>query len=450
MSMSDFGTDSGIPVAESYDELQAIRQIDSIYRISREQGGEAEVLCVLVACVDCIFLNISQIVDKNRKTLKAGRQGKQQDIAKRQLWVRELLELALHLTSEMQIQNFALRSSAVERAGFFPNSAFQLMIESVEGYCQQFREEMSGGGFVRSAIDHTTQFDPDSNIIHMLKVNCHSLRCIFASLSNVAIPSGFRDKEYESLLQQLVSCPSAYVDTFLQQFCLLHQIPELLSRIVVDRVRDALQVDRRDKEIAAFGIAERLIRIAQSCLRPLVNELLPLDYADIRQHLGVTSGSHSKVIASVLLQEVVEELREFIVGHLGTTKPSPQKKRVIEMAYRIFDLLHRWRELHVHLPRNVLGVGGVKSLIGSREAVRAAESLASRHQGESNGDADYLQRLSAFAIGAEHIGEEIVMLDQLLLEKTGESTKVRFKAVQERTGIFSKRPRIDDGDDENG
>lgn len=435
------------PVADTYYDLQSIAAIETIYRqAEKERTSTAVTMCVLYASLDLMFLNVADLVNRNTRTWGSnGVANQDQRIAKRQLWIRELLEICHQLAAELHVMTYECDERAVVMRKAIPGFAFELMANRIEVYSEAVRQKLDDA-YVKSELIYSTQFNVRANIVHMLKVNFHNLRCVASNLDSSSVPDAFVTHEYEELIRDAASYPDAYQDTFLQQFCLLHQVPELLSRQAIVLIRSGITAAQKNpaEAIGAFQQADRLVGLSRNCLRPLVHELLPYDYGEIRAHLGVTSGSHSQKIAKTLLHEVVVELADLRSRMEAMANPSPQHRRVATLAFRVFDGLHQWRELHVHLPRNVLGVGNVRSLVGSEEAVTKAQNLSQFHYAVAAKHGLRLTRIPAFAIDGRLVPAQFAEVDTHLLAITGAVTKARFPDVQERSGRYSKPPKIVD------
>lgn len=438
-----------LPVAESYYQLQSISEIEALFSLSEEQSNTAaQTLCLLRSSFDLLFINVRDIVCRNLETLDNQGRGREYQIAKRQIWVRELFEIGLRLSEETRAQTYdAAQSNASSSVPSLPSKAFVEMQQAIELYCERIIQ-LFGAEQIKQGLDYQSQFDAHSNMFHMLKVNYHNLRCIRANLISSITPKSFATNKCLDLARETARYPEQIKDTFLQQFCLLHQIPELLGRMAVKLIREAIAYGSKNpgSSISAFARAERLVVVCQQCLRPLTNELLPYEYSRIRHYLGVTSGSHSSILSKQLLGKVLDDLAEYRrMLESESESASPQRKRLCTATFRLFDRLQGWRDLHMHLPRNVLGIGGVRSLIDSPDAVERVKSMSRVHGAVSQKHEVRLQKGPAFE---QTDDKSLDRLDAILLQMTGEQTKARFKAVQERTGIYSAKPKILGGDSE--
>lgn len=256
-------------------------------------------------------------------------------------------------------------------------------------------------------------------------------------------------------------------DTYFTQFRGLHQIPELIAAEINERLEVSIRA-LRDEDLA--NALEQMVWInaltepIAASLPPMVDSLSTHDYHQIRENLGLTSGSHSIGLRYHLFTDLYEQLCEQIAHYAEVTPSDPDAneedrdyvppRRVMAspsrasttpigpllaqvLAFRSF--VFNWRDEHQHLPRNNLGGGHTRSLTGSPDAVRVVRNMAEHARahdpalallGEERGcpPAD----LTAYLQSAGSI-------DDLLLKATGRVTQARFTDVQERLGFFANR-----------
>ena len=91
-------------------------------------------------------------------------------------------------------------------------------------------------------------------------------------------------------------------ETYINQFCLLHQLPELLTPLVLQGFE---AIENRMGDAGAAGRSARsagdLLFLITSSLWPLIELLQPNAYYPFRENLGATSGSSSAAIRGKLL-----------------------------------------------------------------------------------------------------------------------------------------------------
>jgi hypothetical protein len=161
---------------------------------------------------------------------------------------------------------------------------------------------------------------------------------------------------------------------------------------------------------------------------PMADNLATSDYHQIRENLGLTSGSHSVGIRFHLFTDLYGQLCAEIPAH------APPLLLAELAAFQGF--VHGWRDAHLHLPRNNLGGDATKSLTGSADAVAVVRRMA-EHARAHDPARELLGPLDGDAgeLGAYMEGEE--SLDSALLVATGHVTQGKFVEVQERLGFFA-------------
>jgi hypothetical protein len=243
------------------------------------------------------------------------------------------------------------------------------------------------------------------NLIHLARI-CNQQSTVWESnLAAVevssAVPSyetfvvaaGIRDAVYERVLTG---------DTYFTQFRGLHQIPEILGEEVNDRLEQAIRALRNGRLHEAaehLGCINTLFESILASLPSIVDNLATSDYHEIRENLGLTSGSHSVCLRfhmfTHLYSQLWEELSGRLRGWLVPENETPDIETVVReidrqrsgnpdawlarlvcdecLKLRVF--IFQWRDEHLNLPRNNLGGDFTKSLTGSPDAVQAVRHM---------------------------------------------------------------------------
>jgi hypothetical protein len=229
-------------------------------------------------------------------------------------------------------------------------------------------------------------------------------------------------------------------DTFFTQFRALHQIPELLVREINDRLELATRaVRKRDlpQAIQLLDGAAMLYPAIEASLPPIVDNLSTYDYHQIRENLGLTSGSHSVAMRFHLFTDLYEQFGREVVA---LEESDPDAAEVPRLRRHVADLrvfIFAWRDMHLHLPRNNLGGSGTKSLTGAPDAVRTVRKMRDTAASADPAEA----RLGAAAAAGPLDGylDGPTSSDQLLMSLTGQVTQANFHDVQQRLNFFSQR-----------
>jgi hypothetical protein len=199
----------------------------------------------------------------------------------------------------------------------------------------------------------------------------------------------------------------------------------------------------------------------------MVDNLATSDYHQIRENLGLTSGSHSVCLRfhmfTHLYDQLWDELSQRLTqwaadagsgGDVETAICDVAERRSEEwqpwllhllctqcLALRTFIFL--WRDEHLNLPRNNLGGESTKSLTGSPDAVQAVKHMRDAAEGKDSmlplahtrGESG---RRSEPGELTRYLESES-SLDSYIVAMTGHVTQGRFHDVQERLGFFANR-----------
>jgi hypothetical protein len=215
-------------------------------------------------------------------------------------------------------------------------------------------------------------------------------------------------------------------DTVFMQFRAAHQLPELL----VDVVNDHLELAINRPETGILHRAERLMDGVVGLTEILVPRLRTEEYHDIREALGLTSGSHSVGLHFHLMRDLYPSLAK-------ATKDAPNEVRLlIRSLGRHID---RWRLEHINLPRTNLGGAGTgtRSLTGSPDALQTVAKM--REAGRARdpfSPQDRPFRATAWESDLPPLAE----VERRLLTEIAQETQNRFTDVQDRTGRYADPP----------
>jgi tryptophan 2,3-dioxygenase len=273
-------------------------------------------------------------------------------------------------------------------------------------------------------------------LLHFARIGAHEATIWERSLLATAVPesdAAYADMIASTVLRTAVHEHRLAGDTYFLQFRGLHQIPELLAREMNDRLEVAVLALRRGD---CDGGAEQLMWVnalsqpVRACLRPLIDNLATSDYHEIRENLGLTSGSHSVGIRYHLFTDLYEQVCEAL------PRPVPGLLRAQLAAFRAF--ITGWRDAHLHLPRNNLGGDATKSLTGSPDAIAVVRRMGEHARAHDPARELLTHPADGHPIVAPYL-EARGSLDSAVLSATGRVTQAKFVEVQERSGFFADR-----------
>jgi hypothetical protein len=226
-------------------------------------------------------------------------------------------------------------------------------------------------------------------------------------------------------------------ETVFLQFRTAHQIPEILIEAVNDHLQVAighLQATDCMASLPVLRRADRLLDAVVVAVGLLADNLRCSEYHEIRENLGLTSGSHSVGLHYHLMRDLHPQLRETAAGMQGAHNPGSE---LVRSQVRSIGLhLDRWRLAHLNLPRNNLGGAGTgtRSLTGSRDALLVVGRMRDRQQEAATaGAAPVGFRATDWDTGVLALGP----LERSLLAGVAARTQERFRDVQERRGYFA-------------
>jgi len=228
----------------------------------------------------------------------------------------------------------------------------------------------------------------DSNelrLLHLCRVCGHETTVWERNLAAVHVPvevpsyaefvvaQGMHDAVYDRVLEG---------DTFFTQFRGLHQIPEILCVEINDRIERAILEIGAGRARAAYAdlrCANVLSAGVLASLPPMTDNLVTSDYHNIRENLGLTSGSHSVNLHYHLFRDLYQQLWEALANSIAAGNSNGDQNALVESTIRsaarnpdpdddafLINLLGNeclqlrtfistWRDEHLQLPRNNLG-----------------------------------------------------------------------------------------------
>jgi tryptophan 2,3-dioxygenase len=461
-------------IAEHYRDLQGLPRLDAAretYPLPR--ASSASTTRALFQSVELALLNLADIVGRAATDVEDGRLG---PAAVKMCWARGFHRVLLRLSQMPSQIGMPAAGEAEGWLNVVDSPAFQDYGRVLERFDRALLARIDAGALDLDRVLGERSLDSvEFMLVHTSRVTSHETTVWEQNLSHVPVAatvpsyetfivaSGMRDAVYDRTLSG---------DTYFTQFRGLHQIPETLGEEANDHLEQAV----RDMRAASLASALGHLRCATvlsegmlASLPPMADNLATADYHQIRENLGLTSGSHSVCLRFHMFTDLYQQLWESVAHSIGVgfrddgasidvvsavehvdaarydDPRSWQHHQLLDecLAFRAFIL--QWRELHLHMPRNNLGGGDTKSLTGSPDAVLAVKKMRRAAR-----VADPMLPLArARGLVPTTAGEPIgplasyfdseASLDRRILLRTGQVTQRRFVAVQERLGFFANR-----------
>jgi len=424
--------------------------------------------------VDLALLNIADLMARATTDLQQARYG---PALVKISWAHGFHRVLIRLS--MMPHQLGLPCHANQAQGLLritDSPAFHSFVDQVRAYDKALLQQIESNELPIEPLLLQHSLDNNQlNLIHLSRIinqdttvweqNLAEVRCpVEVPSYEVFVASqGIYDTVYDRALEG---------DSYFAQFRGLHQIPETLGAEMNDHIEKAILAIRASEIPLAYEHLRSCNILAEgviSSLPPIVDNLTTSDYHEIRENLGLTSGSHSVCLHYHLFRDLYRQLwNEFASFVLNEPLNEGQTQNVQEVisqatqarfeepkAFLIYLLsneclmlrsfIHQWRNFHVHLPRNNLGGNYTKSLTGSPDAITAVRAMrdAARHK-------DAMLPLTE-ARGLNHVEltkenaplsayfDSSDSLDSQLLDITGRVTQERFKEVQARLGVFATK-----------
>jgi hypothetical protein len=402
-------------IAEHYHALQSLGLVERA-RASRQPEPAESYLRTVLQCCEIALYNMADLLAAP-------------SVAKLS-WLRGFHRVMISLTS-VSARFTAVAGIDAPGVRLAGSPAFAEYLAALKA----FDRDVRASGLDMTGVLATESLESsDFLMLHLARIGSHEstiwerqlaqTACVFDDYADFTDSPTLRGAVYEHRLTG---------DTYFTQFRALHQIPELLAFEINDRLEEVVRALRGGGVEAA---AEQLVWInwlcepAAACLPAMVDNLATSDYHQIRENLGLTSGSHSVSIRYHLFTDLYEQLCAEI--------PAGASPGLLAQLATFRGFIFGWRDAHLHLPRNNLGGGSTKSLTGSADAVGVVRRMAEHARAHDPGR-DLLSvpddpggELSGYLSSDES-------LDTALMSATGGVTQGRFVQVQERLGFFAGR-----------
>lgn len=461
-------------IAESYHDLQGLGVLAAAraaYPLPK--ASAASTLRAVFQAVEIGLLNLADVMRRAADDIEGGRP----DAAVVKLfWARGFHRLLTRLG--MIPQQLGLMSECDGPSGVLrirESPAFVEYLAALRRFdAGVLAQQEAGTLHLDEAIADRTLDSVQFNLVHLARICNHESTVWERSLAEVHVPapvpsyetfvvaSGMRDAVYDRVLTG---------DSFFTQFRGLHQIPETLGEEVNDRLEEAIRDLRGEHLPQAIEELSRINVISEgilAALPPIADNLSTSDYHQIRENLGLTSGSHSVCLRFHMFTHLYEQLWEELKALASRTREpaagadidgireadrqrdNDQRAWLLhtlsDQCLRLRAFIGQWRDEHLNLPRNNLGGDYTKSLTGSPDAVQAVKHMRDSARGrDPMAPLARARHLVSVDPDAANDGEltryldSTASLDSRLLSVTGRITQRRFEDVQQRLGFFANR-----------
>jgi len=462
-------------IAENYEELQGL----PVLRKARQRHPlppatwDSSVRAVFQSA-EVALLNLSDLL---RRAASDVRERRVEDGVVKLSWARGFHRVLIRLGLCLPRLGLtpALEDKPV-RLRLADSPALREYVVALKGFDASVLEWVASGDLRPDLVLATESLgNPRFNLLHLARICSHESTVWEENLAVlfVSAPSPpYEEFVASTLVRDAVYDRTLRGDTFFMQFRGLHQIPETIGEEINDHLAAAIVDTRNGRTLHAIehlGAARALADVVESCLPPMVDSLATSDYHQIRENLGLTSGSHSICLRYDMFTHLYRQLWETITSTrgdgsaIGGSEDAPEafsRRRIRHRDEPVADdvylllshclalrsFIFSWRAEHLHLPRNNLGGDETRSLTGSHDAVRTVANLRKAAMSQdpfrhlayqwgltgSTGDGDGHGMVASYL-------ESEASLDHQLLRETGYLTQNSFTDVQQRSGYFAQR-----------
>ncbi|MGW1916263.1 hypothetical protein ACWCQS_37485 [Streptomyces sp. NPDC002076] len=466
------------PVAESYDQLHRIDLLAEA-RAARAvpEGTYDSTVCAVFQASEVCLLNLARLAGRTQARVLAD------DIPAASRYVqwavgfhRLLRRLGTVMFHARSVFGSGL-SAGTSALSISESAGYAAYVDALRGLEEAARGPLLAGApeVTRSTIATKSIDDSLYRLLHGIRIGCHDATKWESDLT--AVPIGVCRSTDELIsaetLARAVAATELNAGTLHGEFVALHQVPEILCA----EANDHLEVAIRAIRASALSRAAQHLTACRWLLDPVVEaqrvmaeHLATGEYHEFRTNLGPASGTHSLSIKQHMFRDLFKHMWNDLEAWLCSLGGSSLEETVrdidarrhddpeawlrhtvVDQAFQLHSAHQQWRHEHLHMPRNCLGSGGTKSMIGvpdgpqavykMRDAANAQHSLAAIHRARRTSLANAVPDSPLAKLVTDPSS-----LDSELMRIVGEATREYFPQVQEqsyqpfRSGAAERNP----------
>jgi hypothetical protein len=425
------------PIAESYDELQSLDALLAVVRAgSAPPAGSAwQAVRALYQGGEVAVVTLARLADTVTEHVVAGELAQ---AARAMDWMGAFGATFADLA--WRVRDIAPRQAAHE-------AAHRLDIARSPNWAELRRAETALCDALLASTEHGNgPADIGDQLTHRLLHYVMLQRQGLEYFATGGAPAGYADLVCPEPLRAAVLERELGGRTVFGQFRAAHQIPEILVDAVNDHLEAAITAVRAHRLTAAavtLGRTDRLLDAVVRSAELLADNLYTWEYHEIRENLGMTSGSHSTGLHFHLMRDLYPQLRREVArleeSDVDDTDGDDGAAGVAALvrgqAHTVGLHLDRWRLTHLNLPRNNLGGAGTdtRSLTGARDAVSLVGNMRDRAARREDDGSFHATDWDTTALA-------LAPIERRLLDHIARRTQARFPEVQHRSGYFAAKP----------
>jgi hypothetical protein len=309
-------------IAEMYSELQGLHVLE----IAREayplpKASAESVLRAIFQAAEVGLLNLANLVSRAALDIEQRRVG---SATVKMSWVHGFHRVMVQLS--LMPHQLGFVCAPAEEYGVLricDSPAFHEYAAALKQFDTRVLQCVESAELpIKAVLAHHSLDSNELHLLHLARVCNHETTIWERNLAEISVPTavpsyqefvvslGMRDMVYDRVLKG---------DTFFTQFRGLHQIPEILSIEINDRIEMAI-LDIRAQRLRQAYEHLRCVNILAggviASLPPMADNLVTSDYHQIRENLGLTSGSHSVSLHYHLFRDLYQQLWEALANHI--------------------------------------------------------------------------------------------------------------------------------------
>ena len=461
-------------IAESYNKLQGLHLLKKARENSPLSKASTESLFQAVfQAVEIAFINLDNLITSAGNDVNSGNIG---SAVVKMSWAKGFHRILNRLSTVPCQFGFAGDIHESREVLYIHESpALKTYTVALKKFDQDVLKYIKNGEKnIESILGNQSINNDEFNFLHLARICSHETTIWENNLAEIHIPTSVNS--YEEFISATFIREAVYDivlkgDTYFTQFRALHQIPEILcyeANNFLEEVILNIRSNHLQLAVEQMNCVNILLDCILAAMIPIVDNLSTYDYHQIRENLGLTSGSHSISLHYHLFNDLYTQLCEELTSHILCCSAIKYEEIQLEEAMRQVKLsrftdmqngllyllfneclklrmfITQWRDLHLHLPRNELGGEFTKSLTGSFDAVKKVKQM--KDIALKIDPLKILTKSKELPIQKKeqkHILNKYLQsessLDSYLLKATGTLTKKRFQNVQEQSGFFANR-----------
>lgn len=452
------------PIAPSYDRLHRVDLIgDARSATKAPQASYESTVCAALQAAEVGVLNLTRIAIRTATAVNDRDFGRASRLVDWSVGFHRLLRRLGTVVVEAR----SLTGNGVgeaPRVSIAGTAGYLAYVEELHGLHDVVRCVLLVSDFntVRTTIATKSIDDPLYRVLHGIRLGSHDATKWEADLSGIPLdlPGELDDVLATAILARAVAVTELNPATLHGEFVALHQIPEILCAEANDHLEAAVRALREgatSRVVLHLALCNDLLWPMVEAQRVMAELLATGEYHGFRENLGPASGTHSLAVKQHMFKDLFKHFWATLETWLETQGGSVPdaiahvdrhahdgdadawlRQQVLHQAFRLQNAHQEWRHEHLHMPRNCLGSGGTKSMIGVPDGPQAVYKMRDAANANRSLQCIYAGRGMSLAneVGGSPLSaltSDPASVDAELMRAVGEATRDYFPEVQEQS-----------------